>query len=270
MDAVYRNGDFQISEVEHTYGDNIHILKDPVAWTYLAHLGHPNTVQPEFTEMIRILYRQMLHVVMAHEFPKTDQVFDTRMLSVTPEGRWHGMTIDPASKVVTVDLARAGMVPSQVCFEVLHRVLPNSHIRQDHIVMNRATDAQQKVTGADVFGQKVGGPIENRILLFPDPMGATGSSICQAIDTYKNSGLGTPSKIIALHMILTPEYIRTIQDRHPDLQVYGFRLDRGLSPPEVKETMAGTHWEQERGLNDVHYIIPGGGGFGELLNNAEK
>ena len=107
MDAVYRNGDFQISEVEHHYGSNIHILKDPVAWTYLARLGHPSTVQPEFTEIIRILYRQMLHVVMSHEFPKTDQVFDTRMLEVTPEGRWHGMTIDPASKVVTVDLVAA-------------------------------------------------------------------------------------------------------------------------------------------------------------------
>ena len=27
-------------------------------------------------------------------------------------------------------------------------------------------------------------------------------------------------------------------------------------------------WEKERGLDDKQYIVPGGGGFGEIMNNA--
>ena len=50
--------------------------------------------------------------------------------------------------------------------------------------------------------------------------------------------------------------------------VYALRLDRGLSPPEVFGTVPGTLWEKERGLDDRQYIVPGGGGFGEIMNNA--
>ena len=67
---------------------------------------------------------------------------------------------------------------------------------------------------------------------------------------------------------MTPEYIKKIQERHPDLVVYAIRLDRGLSPKDVLETTPGTHRDRERGLNDKHYIVPGGGGFGEILNNS--
>ena len=33
-------------------------------------------------------------------------------------------------------------------------------------------------------------------------------------------------------------------------------------------TEPGTHWDEERGLNDIQYIVPGAGGVGEILNNA--
>ena len=50
--------------------------------------------------------------------------------------------------------------------------------------------------------------------------------------------------------------------------VYALRLDRGLSPPEVLQTMPGERWDEERGLTDHHYIVPGGGGLGEIMNNS--
>ena len=46
------------------------------------------------------------------------------------------------------------------------------------------------------------------------------------------------------------------------------RLDRGLSAPEVLQTAPGERWDEERGLDDKQYIVPGGGGFGEIMNNA--
>ena len=37
---------------------------------------------------------------------------------------------------------------------------------------------------------------------------------------------------------------------------------------EVFDTVPGTLWDLECGLDDRQYIVPGGGGFGELMNNA--
>ena len=55
---------------------------------------------------------------------------------------------------------------------------------------------------------------------------------------------------------------------HPDLEIYAYRLDRGLSAPAILRSEAGTHPADERGLNDHQYIVPGAGGVGEILNNA--
>jgi uracil phosphoribosyltransferase len=99
-------------------------------------------------------------------------------------------------------------------------------------------------------------------------MGATGTSLATAIETYKRQVPGTPRRIVNVHLIVTPEYLRTMARTHPDVAVYAIRLDRGLSPPEVLDTVPGTRWEEERGLDDHQYIVPGGGGFGEIMNNA--
>jgi hypothetical protein len=50
--------------------------------------------------------------------------------------------------------------------------------------------------------------------------------------------------------------------------VYALRLDRGLSSPDVLAAVPGERWDEERGLNDHHYIVPGGGGLGEVMNNS--
>jgi hypothetical protein len=52
------------------------------------------------------------------------------------------------------------------------------------------------------------------------------------------------------------------------LIVYALRLDRGLSSDRALASVPGKYWDEERGLNDTQYIVPGAGGVGELLNNA--
>ena len=37
---------------------------------------------------------------------------------------------------------------------------------------------------------------------------------------------------------------------------------------EVLKTQPGERWDEEKGLNGKQYIVTGGGGFGEVLNNA--
>jgi uracil phosphoribosyltransferase len=134
--------------------------------------------------------------------------------------------------------------------------------------MSRMLGAHEEVVGAGIGGMKIGGDVDDAFLLFPDPMGATGSSLATAIDTYKKKVPGRPRRIVNIHLIVTPEYLRRMTREHPDVVIYAIRLDRGLSAPEVLATVPGTRWDEERGLDDHQYIVPGGGGFGELMNNA--
>jgi uracil phosphoribosyltransferase len=134
--------------------------------------------------------------------------------------------------------------------------------------MNRVTDEQGKVVGARIFGEKAGGEVAGQILVFPDPMGATGSSFLKAVGYYKNRPGGAPSKLITMNLIVTPEFIRNVLAAEPETVIYAFRLDRGLSPDHVLASEPGTHPELERGLNQQHYIVPGAGGLGEVINNV--
>jgi uracil phosphoribosyltransferase len=267
LDSQFKNLNYRISEIEHRYGPNVHILSDLFLLSHLAQLCAEETAQPVINELVTTLYSSLLKIVVNAEFPSRLATIRTRMASMHPEGVYQGPLIDSEIPVVSVNLARAGTLPSHICYTALNYFMNPKKARQDHISIGRTTDEQHKVTGSQVSGHKIGGTVDGAIVLFPDPMGATGGTIAEAIDLYKKQG-GKARKYISLHCIVTPEYLKKIQSHHPDVIVYAIRLDRGLSPKDVLESVPGTHWDRERGLNDKHYIVPGGGGFGEILNNA--
>jgi uracil phosphoribosyltransferase len=267
-DHAYDRIAYRSSEMEHRYGPDVHILADPLALTQLARLCSKGTVQPEVNRLVGALYRDLLRVIVNAEFPRRDATTPTRMIDSTPQGVFQGETIDPEVRAITVNIARAGTLPSQVAYDFLNTLLDPRLVRQDHFAMARLLDEASKVIGAHISGSKIGGDVDDAILLFPDPMGATGGSICAALQAYGQSVVGTPRKVIAAHLIVTPEYVKRVTTQHPGVRIYALRLDRGLSAPEVFDTVPGTLWEQERGLDDRQYIVPGGGGFGELMNNA--
>ena len=267
-DHAYENARYQPSELEHRYGPNVHLLANPWALTQLATLCAKSTQQPLFNQLVSSLYGELLRAVVNAEFPRKQAAIPTRMVDATPRGVFHGELVDPQTRVVTVNIARAGTLPSMVCFDMLNGILEPHLVRQDNFVMARVTDKDEHVVGAEVFGSKIGGDVDDAILLFPDPMGATGSSLCRAIDVYKQNVEGKPRKIVNLHLIVTPEYLRRVRDQHPDVIVYALRLDRGMSADHVFDHLPGEKWAEERGLNEKQYIVPGGGGFGELMNNA--
>jgi uracil phosphoribosyltransferase len=190
------------------------------------------------------------------------------MVVQKPEAVYRGTAVDDETKVVTVGIARAGTMPSQVVYDLLNEVLDPAGVRQDHLFMSRTTDASGKVTGAHWNDAKIGRDVDGRLVLFPDPMGATGSSIVSALTHYKTKLEGTPARCITMHLIVTPEYIKNVLAAHPDTVIYALRLDRGLSPQDVLATVPGTRWDHEVGLDERQYIVPGAGGVGEILNNA--
>lgn len=267
-DHLYDRVPYRLSEIEHRYGENVHVLADPFLLSQLAVLCAKTTQQPAINQLVARIYGSMLTTVINAEFPRKGQAVPTRMIDTNPRGIFHGEGIDTGVRAVTVNIARAGTLPSQVCYDLLNTVLDPRLVRQDHIIMSRMLDEAQQVVGAGVGGAKIGGDVDDAIVLFPDPMGATGASLSTAIKLYKEKVPGNARRIVTMHLIVTPEYLKRVTTDHPDVVVYAVRLDRGLSPPEVFETVPGTHWDRERGLDDHQYIVPGGGGFGEIMNNA--
>ena len=67
---------------------------------------------------------------------------------------------------------------------------------------------------------------------------------------------------------MTPEYIKRMTAQFPDMHIFAVRLDRGLSSTDTLATVPGSSIDDERGLTDNQYIVPGAGGVGEVLNNA--
>lgn len=267
-DHAYDRVPFRLTEMEHRYGPNVHVLADPVMLTQLATLCAKETIQPDVNRLVAALYGELTRAVVNQEFPRRAASIPTRMIDHTPEGIFHGELVSPATRTVVVNIARAGTLPSQVTYDLLNTLLDPRLVRQDHIIMSRMLDAGQQVVGSAIGGSKIGGDIDDALVLFPDPMGATGGSLATMIETYKKKVPGDARRFVCMHLIVTPEYLKRITTEHPDAVVYALRLDRGLSAPELFATVPGTHWEQERGLNDKQYIVPGGGGFGEIMNNA--
>ena len=267
-DRLYDNLQFKPFEIEHRYGANVHLVPNPFLLSQLATLCAKETTQPAINRLVATLYTDLVKTVLNVEFPRKTVSVPTRMIDSNPRGILHGQVVDNEVRVVTVNIARAGTLPSQVAYDLMNGILNPHLVRQDHIIMSRMIDDAQAVVGSSIGGSKIGGDIDDAIVLFPDPMGATGGSLATAIKTYKEKVPGKARKFICMNLIVTPEYLRRMTSEHPDVLVYAIRLDRGLSPPEVFDTVPGTHWDKERGLDDRQYIVPGGGGFGEIMNNA--
>ena len=255
-------------EMGHRYGSQVHILDNPIMNGLLAKLCSPNCHQPEINHLVESLYSYLVTSVISHEFKAEKFVMPTRMTEHHPDKKLHGTRVALEQRAVAVNLARAGTYPSHICYDFLHNCLPAENIRQDHIFAARTTNKSDKVTGAEFSGMKIGGGIKGAYVLFPDPMGATGNTMVHAIEHYKQHVPGPALKFIAINLIITPEYLKNILSAHPDVVIYTLRLDRGLSPQAVLDAIPGEFWDQERGLNDKQYIVPGGGGFGEIMNNS--
>ncbi|MDP9036580.1 MAG: uracil phosphoribosyltransferase [Myxococcota bacterium] len=267
-ETAYARSRYRPPEIEHRYGPNVHLLDDPLSWTLLARLCARDTQQPDVGRLVRTLYERLAHAVVAAEFPRARMDVPTRMVISSPQAVVRSTGIAAQTMAVTVGIARAGTLPSQVVYDLLNDLLDPSCVRQDHLFVSRVTDAEGHVTGATWHDAKIGREVDGRIVLFPDPMGATGTSLKSALDHYNTRLQGKPGRCIAMPLIVTPEYLRNVLNAHPATVIYALRVDRGTSTDDVLATVPGARWDEERGLDDHQYIVPGAGGVGEILNNA--
>ncbi len=78
--------------------------------------------------------------------------------------------------------------------------------------MSRQTNEHGEVIGATWHDAKIGRDVEDRYVLFPDPMGATGSSMISAVKYYKTALEGRPGQV---HRHAPHRHARVPEERPP-------------------------------------------------------
>lgn len=269
--SQYLKFPYRHPEIKHGYGNSVHILLNPVLLTQVSFLSEKKTRQPALSAMLNELYSSLIRIVINQEFLLKWVEIETRMIDHTERGKLRVPIVNPLTKVVVVEIPRAGTEPALICYDILNRTVDPEGVRKDTLEISRKVDSQGKVIGADLYKAKIGGAVKDRIIIIPDPMGATGSTLCTALDEFKKEIKEYYLlKVISLNLMITPEFIKNVHSRHPEVIMYAVRLDRGLSKENVFQTTPGTCQEEEQGLNEHGYIVPGAGGLGEILTGSER
>jgi len=203
---------------------NVHVLDHPLIQHKLAILRDKNTGTKEFRSLISEIAGLMCYEATRNlptvevEVETPMQVAKCRMLS--------------GKKLAIVPVLRAGlgMVDSMV------DLIPSAKI--GHIGLYRDPETHKPVE----YYCKLPDDIGNRQVYVVDPMLATGGSAVAAIDFLKQHGC---KNIIMMNIIGCPEGIKTVQEAHPDVDIYLAACDEKL--------------------NDHAYILPGLGDAGDRI-----
>lgn len=199
-------------------------LNHPLITHKLAILRSSNTGTKEFRELIK-----EISVLLIYEALKDAPIYKTTIK--TPIEEMETFKINE-NDYAFIPILRAGLG----MVEGVTSVIPNAKI--GHIGMYRNEETFEPVN----YFYKVPKNIEEKEVIVIDPMLATGGSLIDAIELLKNNGV---KKIKCLCIIAAPEGIKTVEERHPDVQVIVASIDRCL--------------------NENKYICPGLGDAGDRI-----
>lgn len=228
---------------------NVHISKNALVRTWLVTFCAKGTRRRDRIRAQHNIYWDLFTWAMAAEFPREELSTTTNMDAVLTEPAG----IRSHVPVTVVDTIRAGMRPALLCHEILLEsdVIDESLVHEHHVTASRRADAQGHVIGVDVNFDKADEPVKPKsIIIIPDPMLATGTTLAAVITRYHHDYPGMIDKVIVVSMIAHQKGIDTILAQHPETRIFVGRVDPGLT---------------EKG-----YIIPGAGGVGELLTGTKK
>src|SRR4051794_4133687 len=113
-DSLYEKIPWKVSELTHHYGPSVHLVGNPYTLSLLATLCAKETIQPQVNRLVATLYTDLATMVLNSEFPRQAASVPTRMIEHTPKGIYQGEMIDPEVRAISVNIARAGTLPSQV------------------------------------------------------------------------------------------------------------------------------------------------------------
>ena len=202
----------------------VHVIDHPLIQHKLAILRNENTGVKEFRELVSEIAGLMCYEA-TRNLP-TEEVEVKTPVAIAKCRMLAGKKL----AIVPVLRAGLGMVDSMV------DLIPSAKI--GHIGLYRDPETHMPVE----YYCKLPEDIENRVVFVVDPMLATGGSAVAAIDFLKKRGC---KNIIMMNIIGCPEGVKTVQEAHPDVELYLAAVD-------------------ER-LNEHAYIIPGLGDAGDRI-----
>lgn len=203
---------------------SIHVLDHPLIANKLTQMRKKDTPPHAF----RLLLNE-ISLLMGYEVTRN---FETKPVTVeTPicTGEFRVLK-DDFFTIVPILRAGIGMVDG------LLQLMPFAHV--GHIGLQRDEATHKPVE----YYYKMPENVEDSIIIVVDPMLATGGSAADAISCLKSRGC---HDIRLMNLLAAPEGIRTMQERHPDVDIYVAAID-------------------ER-LNEDAYIVPGLGDAGDRL-----
>ena len=202
----------------------VHVLDHPLIQHKLAILRDKTTGTKEFRALVSEIAGLMCYEA-TRNLPTVEVDVETPV--ATAKCR---MLAGKKLAIVPVLRAGLGMVDSMV------DMIPSAKI--GHIGLYRDPETHKPVEYYCKLPEDVG----NRQVYIVDPMLATGGSAVAAIDFLKEHGC---KNIIMMNIIGCPEGVKTVQEAHPDVEIYMAACD-------------------ER-LNEHAYIIPGLGDAGDRI-----
>ena len=201
----------------------LHIIDHPLVQHKLSIMRKKDTSTIKFRKLLKEIAMFMGYEV-TRDFPLTYEEIETPLMKMNAPKI-------SGKKVVIAPIIRAGLG----MVEGLTTLIPSARI--GHIGMYR-----DEVTCQPVFYYYKMPANKERLVIVTDPMLATGGSACDAIDRLKADGY---IAIRLMCLIASPQGVKAVMDKHPDVDIYLAALDEGL--------------------NEKNYILPGLGDAGDRI-----
>ena len=206
------------------FNEKVHVLDHPLLQHKVSILRRQDTGVKEFREIVSEIAALECYEA-TRDLPLEDVVIETPVAT----GTFKQLT---GKKLAIVPILRAGLG----MVDGILNLIPNAKV--GHIGLYRDPDTLAPVE----YYCKMPTDIAERDVLVLDPMLATGGSAAAAITFLKGYGC---KHIKLMNIIAAPEGIKTVQEAHPDVEIYVAALDQGL--------------------NDHSYIVPGLGDAGDRI-----
>ena len=201
----------------------LHIIDHPLVQHKLSLMRDKSASTMKFRELLKEIAMLMGYEI-TRDFPLTYEEIETPLMKMNAPKI-------SGKKVVIAPILRAGLG----MVEGLTMLIPSARV--GHIGMYRDEE-----TCAPVFYYYKMPANKERLVIVTDPMLATGGSACDAIARLKTDGYTT---IRLMCLVASPQGVKAVMDKHPDVDIYLAALDEGL--------------------NEKNYILPGLGDAGDRI-----
>ena len=203
---------------------NVTILDHPLVKHKISLLREENTGTKDFRVLVEEIAMLMLYEAL-RDLP-------TELVEVKTPITTAKVPMISGRKLAVVPILRAGLG----MVNGILALVPSAKVGHIGLYRDEVTHEPHE------YYCKLPENIDERLVILPDPMLATGGSAIQAVDYLKAKGC---KKIKFMCIIAAPEGLEALQKAHPDIDIYVGCLDEKL--------------------NENAYIVPGLGDAGDRI-----